>query len=57
MYLTMTHEEILNQYKTLKEVFGDKLPNPVHYPNQFVYYWMLYVHDQKLKGNMMVKYE
>ena len=53
----MTHEEILNQYKTLKEVFGDKLPNPVHYPNQFVYYWMLYVHDQKLKGNMMVKYE
>ncbi len=51
----MTNEEILNRYEILKEVFGDKLPNPANYPKQFIYFWALYLHDQKLKTQALVK--
>lgn len=34
----MTNEQI----NEMIEMFGDKLPNPIHYPIQFAYYAKLY---------------
>jgi len=38
----MSDEEIIKLYDDMVEEFGDKLPNPEHYPNVFLYYLKLY---------------
>lgn len=46
----MTDEELLRVYKIyeeMQEMFGDKLPNPEHYPRVFEYYVKLYYHSKK----------
>lgn len=40
----MTEEEILKMYDEMLKMFGDKLPDPEHYPIQFAYYVRLYKH-------------
>ena len=50
----MTDEELLAQYNIMKEMFGDRLPNPRHYPKQFFYYFLLFQHEQQRKEKSMV---
>ena len=38
----MTNEEVLLHYDKLVEMYGDKLPNPEHEPQQFGYIVDLY---------------
>lgn len=43
----MTDEEALKIYEEMKEMFGDKLPNPDHYPKIFAYFVTLYRYCKK----------
>ena len=43
----MTNEEALKIYEEMKEMFGDKLPDPDHYPKMFAYFVKLYKHSKK----------
>lgn len=43
----MTDEEVLKIYEEMKEMFGDKIPNPDHSPRQFEYFLKLYWHCKK----------
>ena len=38
----MTDDEIMKSYEEMADMFGDKLPNPDHYPLTFAYYVKLY---------------
>lgn len=38
----LTDEEILKAYEEMKEHYGDKLPNPDHFPSVFGYYVKLF---------------
>jgi hypothetical protein len=38
----MTTAEAERIYKEMEEMFGDKLPNLLHHPKQFAYYYKLY---------------
>jgi hypothetical protein len=43
----MTEEEIKKIYHEMLEMFGDKIPNPDHYPRTFEYFVRLYLHSKK----------
>jgi len=43
----MTDQEIEKILEEMKEMFGDKLPNPDHYPKIFEYFVKLYLHSKK----------
>jgi hypothetical protein len=43
----MTNEKVMQLYNELVEEYGDKLPNPDHYPKTFQYYVKLYKHYRK----------
>ena len=47
----MTDEEILKAYKEMVTEFGDKLPNPDHYPRIFAYYVKLYKYYKERNPN------
>lgn len=38
----MTEEQIMKAYEEMIELFGDKLPNPEHYPRMFAHFVLLY---------------
>jgi hypothetical protein len=40
----VTEEQLQLIAKKMKEVFGDKIPSPVHYPAQFDYYLKLFMY-------------
>lgn len=44
----MTDDDIVKLYDELVKEFGDKLPNPEHFPIQFKYYIRLYLHLKEL---------
>ena len=37
------------QLEELIEMFGDQLPDYNHYPRQFLYYWQIYLVEQRRK--------
>lgn len=41
-------------YSKLKEMFGDQLPDPQHYPVQFEYYVKLYRYYIQRQGGSLV---
>lgn len=43
----MTDDEIKKILEDLVKMFGDKLPDPTHYPKIFEYYVKLYIHTKK----------
>lgn len=43
----MTDEEIARVYEEMKNMFGDNLPDPEHYPRIFAYYIKLYYHSKR----------
>ena len=43
----MTDDEVLKIYNEMVEEYGNKLPNPDHYPKVFQYYVKLYLHYRK----------
>lgn len=43
----MTEEDVRKIYQGMVEMFGDKLPNPEHYPRTFEYYLKLYLHSKQ----------
>lgn len=43
----MTEDELKKILEDMLEMFGDKLPNPEHYPKIFEYYVKLYQHSKK----------
>lgn len=45
----MTDDEVLKAYDELVKEFGDKLPNPDHYPKVFAYYVKLYKYYKERK--------
>jgi len=45
----MTDEEVLKLYDEMVEMYGHKLPNPDHCPNEFQYYVKLFLYDKKVK--------
>jgi len=47
----MTDEQVLKIYEELKEQFGDKLPDPEHYPRTFEYFIRLYKHCKRNESN------
>lgn len=51
----MTSDDALRLYNEMISEFGNRLPNPEHYPKQFQYYVKLYLHykkhSQKNEGN------
>jgi len=47
----MTDQEVLEFYDKLVEEYGDKLPNPEHYPNTFKYYVRLYRYVEGLSNS------
>ena len=51
----MSDEEILKMYEELVEYYGDKLPNPEHYPRQFaqcVKLWRYYKSKENENSNL-----
>ena len=40
----MTHEELQDIYTSMIARYGDKLPDPVHYPIQFNYFVKLFLY-------------
>lgn len=42
----MTDQELIQLYEEMKQVFGDKLPNPEHHPLVFAYYLRLYLYTK-----------
>ena len=40
----MTDEEVESIANHMREVFGDKIPSPLHYPKMFDYYLKLYIY-------------
>lgn len=40
----MTDQEIEAIANHMREVFGDKVPSPLHYPKMFDYYLKLYIY-------------
>lgn len=43
----MTEQEVLRIYDEMVEMFGDKLPDPEHYPRTFAYFVKLYWHSKR----------
>ena len=46
----MTNEDISRHYDKMKEIFKDRLPNPVHEPLKFKHYVELYKRFHLNKG-------
>lgn len=43
----MTDSEVLKMYEEMVKMFGDKLPDPDHYPKTFAYFVTLYKYCKK----------
>jgi len=43
----MSDEQAYEIYDQMKKVYGDKLPNPIHFPNSFEYYLKLFKYSDK----------
>ena len=47
----MTDQEIDKIVREMKDIFGNKLPNPEFFPQSFMYYYKLYKYFHARKEN------
>ena len=39
--------------KELRRVYGEAIPNPIHYPQTYMYYVWMYKETQKVKNDII----